>query len=497
MPVPDIRLSQVNDAPIDEDGEYVLYWMIATRRTRWSFALDHAVHRARELQRPLVVLEALRCGYRWASDRIHRFVLEGMSENATRLRELGVPHFAYVETVEGDGSGLLEALADPACVVITDEYPCFFLPSMVSAAGKKLAEDLGRRLEQVDGNGLLPLREPDKTYKRAVHLRRHLQKVLADHLQEMPTEDPLAELDLPAFGGFPDEFTSRWTNSATSLADAALADCQIPDLSVLPIDHSVPPVDGFPGGEASGRDLVERFLDRRLDRYDDDRRNLDDRASSELSAHLHFGHVGTHQVLAALAERHGWDPGRMSGPARGKRVGWWGLPEPVESFLDEIVTWRELGFNMCFRESDYDRYESLPEWARETMTEHLGDKRDAIYDLAEFENARTHDEVWNAAQRELVRDGRIHNYLRMLWGKKIFEWSKTPEDALDVMIELNNKYALDGRDPNSYSGIFWVLGRYDRAWGPERPIYGKIRYMTSAQAKKKLDMKRYLQVYGS
>ena len=487
MPIPDIRLAPVNDADIDEDGDYVLYWMIAQRRTRWNFALDHAVHRARELDKPLVVLEALRCGYQWASDRIHRFVLEGMRDNAARLRELDVPHFAYVETKKGDGSGLLESLAVKACVVITDEYPCFFLPRMVSAVGERLSV----RLEQVDGNGLLPLREPDKTFKRAVDLRRHLQKVLADHLQEMPTEDPLADLDLPSFAGFPDDVTSNWTNSAESLADG-----ELPELSELPIDHSVPPVDDFPGGEASGRDLVERFLDERLDRYDDDRRNLDDRACSELSAHLHFGHVGTHQVLAAVAERHGWDPGRTEGALRGKRTGWWGLPEPVESFLDEIVTWREIGFNMTFREDDYDHYESLPDWALETIEEHLGDEREEIYELADFENAETHDEVWNAAQRELVRDGRIHNYLRMLWGKKIFEWSETPQDALDVMIELNNKYALDGRDPNSYSGIFWVLGRYDRAWGPERPIYGKIRYMTSAQAKKKLDMKRYLEVYG-
>ncbi|MDA8016725.1 MAG: deoxyribodipyrimidine photolyase [Thermoanaerobaculia bacterium] len=489
MAIPHLRLSQVNDAPIIEDGEYVLYWMITQRRTRWNFALDHAVHRALELGKPLVVLEALRCGYPWASDRLHRFVLEGMADNAARLHRLGVPHFSFVETTAGEGAGLLEALATRACVVVTDEFPCFFLPRMVAAAGERLAETC--RLEQVDGNGLLPLRQPDKTFLRAVDLRRHLQKVLAEHLLEMPSEDPLTELDLPECIGFPKTITSRWTNSAP-----ALAKDRLPDLSDLPINHSVPPVNDFSGGESAGQQLLERFLDQRLARYDDDRRNLDDRASSELSAHLHFGHVGVHQVLCAVAGRYRWHPALTSGPLRGRRVGWWGLPEPAESFLDEIVTWRELGYNMCFREDGYDRYESLASWARETIEAHLGDKRDAIYDLETFEHAQTHDDVWNAAQRELVREGRIHNYLRMLWGKKIFEWSETPRDALAVMIELNNKYALDGRNPNSYSGIFWVLGRYDRPWGPERPVYGKIRYMSSEQARKKLDMRGYLVRYG-
>ena len=138
------------------------------------------------------------------------------------------------------------------------------------------------------------------------------------------------------------------------------------------------------------------------------------------------------------------------------------------------MTWRELGFNMCSHRDDYDRYESLPAWAQKTLAEHAQDPRDFVYSLADFETAATYDPLWNAAQRQLVSEGRIHNYLRMLWGKKILEWSATPQDALAVMIELNNKYALDGRDPNSYSGIFWVLGRYDRAWGPERPILARF-----------------------
>jgi len=155
-----------------------------------------------------------------------------------------------------------------------------------------------------------------------------------------------------------------------------------------------------------------------------------------------------------------------------------------------------LGFNFCSRHGDYDQYESLPDWARETLEEHAGDRRPVLYEFDALDSASTHDELWNAAQRQLVREGRMHNYLRMLWGKKVLEWSPSPREAIQHLIELNNRYAIDGRNPNSYSGIFWVFGRYDRAWGPERPIYGKIRYMTSDNTRRKLKLDRYLRTYG-
>jgi deoxyribodipyrimidine photo-lyase len=192
----------------------------------------------------------------------------------------------------------------------------------------------------------------------------------------------------------------------------------------------------------------------------------------------------------------GWNSDRISGKVNGSSNGWWGVEEHVESFLDELITWREVGYNMCSRSDDYDRYESLPKWAQQTLGKHAEDPREYVYTLDEFESAQTHDPLWNAAQRQLVREGRIHNYLRMLWGKKVLEWSASPQAALDVLIELNNKYALDGRNPNSYSGIFWVLGRYDRAWVPERPIFGTIRYMSSDNTARKVRVKDYLRRYG-
>jgi deoxyribodipyrimidine photo-lyase len=177
-------------------------------------------------------------------------------------------------------------------------------------------------------------------------------------------------------------------------------------------------------------------------------------------------------------------------------MGWWGLSEPAEMFLDQLVTWRELGYNFCSHRVDYDRYESLPVWALTTLEKHAPDPRPHRYALPVLEAGETHDPLWNAIQRQLVRDGWFHNYLRMLWGKKILEWSTHPRDALDAMVQLMNRYSLDGRNPNSYTGYFWVLGRYDRPWGPERPIFGTVRYMSSASTARKVRVREYLRRYA-
>ncbi len=197
-----------------------------------------------------------------------------------------------------------------------------------------------------------------------------------------------------------------------------------------------------------------------------------------------------------LMARENWSIDRLTGKPAGKRAGWWNVSPAAEQWLDEFITWRELGFNMASNRDDYDRYESLPEWAQATLRKHIRDCREYLYYLEEFADAKTHDEVWNAAQRQLVAEGFIHNYLRMLWGKKILEWTASPREAIDVMIELNNRFAVDGRDPNSYSGIFWCLGRYDRPWGPERPIFGTVPYMSSDSTKRKLRVKGYLRKFG-
>lgn len=485
MSVPAIRIRDGNAAPLRADGSYVLYWMIASRRLSYNFALDRAIEHARQLRKPLLILEALRCSYQWASDRLHAFVLNGMAHNEETCATQGVRYLPYVETAPGAGSGLLAALAADACVVVTDEYPCFFLPRMVAAAAKKLSV----RLEAVDSNGLLPLRAAQQSFPTAYAFRRFLQKNLPLHLSEFPAAAPLATYDLP-LARLSKHISQRWP-----AASSALLEADATALWQLPIDHQVQPA--IPGGHFHARKCLETFLDLKLGRYLEDRNEPDCHAASGLSPYLHFGHLSVHEVLAGLARREKWKPEKLALRVTGKREGWWNMSPSAESFLDELVTWRELGYNFCSRRNDYDRFESLPDWAQKTLEKHGRDERESVYTLEQFESAVTHDELWNAAQMQLVREGRIHNYLRMLWGKKILEGSRSPREALQVMIHLNNKYAVDGRDPNSYSGIFWCLGRFDRPWAPERPIFGVVRYMSSQNTARKFSVKNYLRKHSN
>ena len=483
--VPALRVSAVNAAPARGDGDFVLYWMVMARRTGWSFALQRAVEWCRALGRPLLVLEALRAGYPWASDRFHRFAIDAMADNAAALAKAGVRHYPYVEPAPGAGTGLLETLAARACVVVTDEFPDFFLPRMIAAAGRKLSV----RLEAVDSNGLLPLRAAPKTYSAAVHFRRFLQGELPAHLDAAPLADPLKKYDVERKASVPREVLERWP-----AASAALLRGDAGTLDALPIDHGVPPVD-FRGGPVHGAEVLRSFVRERLPRYKDERNEPEANAASGLSPYLHWGFVSAHQVLDAVARREGWTPERLGWKPTGAKEGWWGMSPEAEAFLDELVTWRELSYNTAHLVEGHDRYESLPAWARATLEKHAGDDRDLVSPEA-LDEGRSYDALWNATQGQLRREGRIHNYLRMLWGKRFLEWTATPRDALALMLHLNNRWALDGRNPNSVSGIMWTLGRYDRPWGPERAVYGTVRYMSSANTLRKLRVKEYIRRYA-
>ena len=492
MTTPEIRIRRCNDAPVRPEGAYVLYWMIAARRTRWNFGLQRAVEHGRALGLPLVVFEPMRAGHRWACARFHHFVLDGMADNAARIRRLGraCRYYPYMEPRPGAGHGLLEALAARAALVVTDDAPAFFQPRMVAAAAVRLKVGL----EAVDSCGILPFRAPGRTFATAHAFRRHLHRELPAHLAAPPQPDPLSGLPRGAAPPLPESITRRWPPvepdvlSRPSAARAAIGR--------LPIDQAVG-ASVRPGGSAQAASQLDGFVGEKLDRYAADRNHPDRDATSGLSPYLHFGYVSPHEVLLRVAGREGTVlPSATRKRAEGRRTGWWGMSEGAEAFLDQVVTWRELGYIRCAHVPDYDRYEALPEWARTTLGDHAGDPRDAIYDLDALESGRTGDALWNAAQNQLRREGRMHNYLRMLWGKRILEWTPSPADALATMIHLNNKLALDGRGPTAYTGIMWVLGLHDRAWGPERPIFGKVRYMSSANTMRKCRVRRYLAEYG-
>lgn len=483
--VPAVRIRTCNDAPIHPNGSYVLYWMIATRRLVHNFVLDRAIEYCHQLHKPLIIFEPLRCDYQWASDRLHRFIIDGMADNARTCQQHGILYYPYVETAAKHGSGLLEALSVEACVVVTDDFPSFFLPRMVAVAAKRLPV----RLESIDSNGLLPLRATNQVFGRAIDFRRYLQKSLPAHLFDFPETDPLKKVSHFAAPKLAKKITARWPMASTSLLNAAPG-----SLNSLPIDHTVVPWETR-GGHTNARAQMNDFFKNKFAVYNEQRNEPELDVASGLSPYLHFGHISVHEIFSEVVRRENWKPQKLALRVNGSREGWWNMSPTAEGFLDELITWREVGYNFSSHRDDYDQYESLPDWAKKTLKEHTRDERQHLYTLEEFEASKTHDPLWNAAQTQLVREGKIHNYLRMLWGKKILEWSRTPQEAAAIMIQLNNKYALDGRNPNSYSGIFWVLGRYDRPWGPERPIFGLIRYMSSDNTARKFSVKNYIQKY--
>lgn len=486
--VPDLRLRVLRDYPPAEDGAYVLYWMTSARRLSWNFALDRAIEWAAHLGKPLVVFEPVRVGYRWASRRHHQTIIDGMADQADRLADGPVTYVPYVEPEEGAGHGLLAALAADAACVVADESPAFFLPHLLEA-GRNAIEC---RLESVDGNGLLPLAAPERTFSAAYHFRRYLHKELPGHLGDRPRADPLSGLEIPALDAPPAAMSQRW--AAAELTRDETGRARLAGFADLPIESSVDIV-SWRGGETAARERLHAFLADDLPRYAEARNDPGADAVSRLSPALHYGHISAHEVFYAVAAQEGWTPNRISPPHDGRRKGWWGMSEPAEAFVDQLVTWRELGYGYCHYEPEYRSYDTLPEWARDTLEAHASDERPWCYALDEFDEARTHDELWNAAQRQLREEGVIHNYLRMLWGKKILEWSAHPREALEIMVELNNRYAIDGRDPNSWSGIMWVMGRFDRGW-PERPVFGKVRSMSSDSTRRKVDVDPYLRRWG-
>lgn len=466
------RLRLLNPAPA-RPGRFVLYHCSAARRTRFNPALEHAIQRARELRLPLLVVEPLRLGYPHASVRHHRFVVDGMLDNLAAAATGPVRWLPWLETERGAGKGLLARLAEQAALLVVDDWPGFFHPRMIAAAAR-----LPLRVEAVDGAGLYPVRAAGRAFGRAVDFRRHLQRVLAAHLALQPEAEPLrAAFDLPE-APLPAGF------------EAPTAERLEEELARLPLDRSVPAA-GLAGGARAATERLEAFLPR-LHLYPE-RSHPDAQASSGLSPWLHFGHLGAAEVFTRLVARFG--PARF-GPTTGAREQSWGWPEAPQAFMDELVTWRELALNGAAFLPGYEAYEATPDWARRSLETHRGDPRPALYDLETLERARTHDPLWNAAQNELRESGRMHNYLRMLWGKRVLEWTEDPAQAFAWLVHLNDRYALDGRDPNTLAGVGWVFGRYDRPWGPERPVFGLVRYMSSENTARKLRLRDYLARWG-
>jgi deoxyribodipyrimidine photo-lyase len=475
------RIRYSNNRAANLSGTFVLYWMTAFRRLGSNFALDRAVAWAEATGKPLLILESFSLGFPWSSERHFWFVLQGMQEKAKKLQTGPALYLPVLEQSPGDIAKLLSREVGQLVCVITDDYPLRPWQRQI----RQIGESLPICVEAVDSCGLVPLAASSRIFTRAVDFRCFWQKNFRKFLSAQPELDSLPRLPplQPSTSSFIELLRQVAIDPEKWLTHSE-------KLHALPWGRKVFPVE-LPGGTNPARKRLAQFVLNKLEDYDRRRNHPDLEGTSGLSPYLKWGFISTQEIFWEVARAENWSLDRCLQNPLGKK-NFFGMGAGAEEFLDQLFTWREIGFNFAAFSDRYDQFESLPDWATQTLKEHACDKRSYMYTLSDLEHAATHDPVWNAAQTELMAAGTIHNYLRMLWGKKILEWTSSPEEALAFMIELNNKFALDAEDPNSYSGIFWILGRYDRPWGPERPIFGKVRYMSTEAAVRKLKMESYL-----
>ncbi len=447
------RVLQLNDRPTNANARYVLYWMQMYKRVDYNHALVFAVRRANELKLPLVVYEGLKYNYPWASDRLHTFILEGVEEKRIELERLGIRYVFYLQKDADSPKNTVAALAKDAALIVTDDYPCFIIPEH----NRRVAEMAEIPVFAVDSNGVIPMAKFDKEEYAAYTIRPKINKLLERYLKSLQFE----HVDVSGVGLAVDCPETLVTSATIS---ELVAECDI--------DHAVKPSLYYAGGTAAGRERLIKFVNEILPDYDTARSKPDRDGSSRLSSLLHFGFLSPVEI--ALAVRDADAP-----------------QESKDAYLEELIVRRELSFNMTRFNPNYDSLDALPAWVHKTMREHADDERQFNYSLEQLEAGETHDELWNAAQREMVVTGEMHNYVRMLWGKNVIAWSPSYEVAFATLVHLNNKYCLDGRDPNSYAGILWCFGKHDRPW-MERPVFGTIRYMTSGSTGKKFDSKKYI-----
>jgi deoxyribodipyrimidine photo-lyase len=448
------RVTRLNDKPFNIRGRYVLYWMQMYKRVDNNHALIWAVRQANELGLPVVVYEGLKYYYPWANDRLHTFILEGVEEKRSAFAEMGIRYIFYLQQNSDSPKQTVAALAKDAALIVTDDYPCFIIPEH----NRRIAERSDIPVDVVDSNGIVPMSKLDKEEYAAYTIRPKINRVLERYIQPLPQDVPQhSSLDLEV-----------------DCPDTLVTSERISDLVAgCDIDHTVPPSQLYRGGTASGRKRLARFISEILPHYHETRSKPELDGSSRLSSYLHFGFLSALGI--ALAVRGADAP-----------------EEAKDAFLEELIVRRELSFNMTLHNPNYDSLAAAPPWAQATMREHFDDEREAIYSLEELEAGETHDPLWNAAQREMVVTGEMHNYVRMLWGKNVIAWSPSYEIAFETLVHLNNKYCLDGRDPNSYAGILWCFGKHDRPWF-DRPVFGRMRYMTSGSSGKKFNSRKYIE----
>ncbi|MGI9047968.1 MAG: deoxyribodipyrimidine photo-lyase [Rubrobacteraceae bacterium] len=441
------RIRRLNEKDVRE-GEYVLYWMQSSQRAQYNHALEHAIQRANDLDQRLLVVFGLTDGYPEANLRHYTFILEGLKDAQDALKERGIKMVVR----RGSPDEVALDAGKGASLIVTDRG--YMRPQR--RWREKVASEAGCFVEQVESDVVVPVElASGKRETAARTLRPRIHEHLEDFLVELsPTPVEKQSVNMGEDGIDLDDIV------------AVLEDMDL-DRSVEPLSHL------YRGGSTEARRILDSFLENNFGTYVKNRNQPQTDDVSHMSKYLHFGHVSPVQLALAI---------RDSGAQR----------EDVDSYLEEVIVRRELSMNFVYYTPDYDSYSSLPDWAKKTLEEHKEDGREYSYSREQLENAGTHDPYWNAAMNEMRYTGYMHNYMRMYWGKKILEWSNTPEYAYRTTLYLNNKYFLDGRDPNSYANVSWVFGQHDRGW-KEREVYGKVRYMSSGGLERKAKPEQYVE----
>lgn len=437
------RIKNLNEKD-DTSGKFIIYWMQQSQRTHFNHALTYAIQQANSYKLPLLVYFGLTNTFPEANLRHYRFMLEGLKEIEEELKQQEIK---FILRIESPFKGI-QKLSDEAKMIIVD---CGYT-RIQQKWRSRVASQINCPLIQVESDVIVPVQTTSsKEEYGAYTIRPKISKHLELFIEDMPRY--------------------RIKNSSISY-----------DFNKQPLDHidsllktlslntSVAPSPRYHGGYSQAKNLLHIFLTKKLKYFESKRNNPASEVSSQLSPYLHFGQISPVQIaLEALKQPY----------------------KEKTAFLEELIIRRELSMNFVYYNKQYDTLHCLPEWAYNSLADHAKDKRDYLYSLKELEQAQTHDRYWNAAQQEMVLTGKMHGYMRMYWGKKIIEWTQTPQQAFEYALLLNNKYELDGRDPNGYAGVAWCFGKHDRAW-KERPIFGKIRYMKDKGLQRKGDLESYI-----
>ncbi|MDD2518375.1 MAG: deoxyribodipyrimidine photo-lyase [Bacilli bacterium] len=432
------RIKYLNDKKT-KDNSFVVYWMQNSQRTKYNHALEYSISRANDLNKPLLVYFGITDQYPEANLRHYQFMIEGLKEVKEQLLKRNIKMIIRHISPE---LGAIE-IAQQAVLMVVD---CGYL-KIEREWRQKVAQNINIPLVQVEANVVVPIEEVSlKEEYSARTIRSKIKNLIPFYTK------PFYEEELE--------------NSSLQIK-TEFKEFDLNDLSQLVIDRTITPSKRILGGTSSAERKLDLFIKSKLGKYAELKNDPSLDYQSQLSPYLHFGQISPVYIFHKVSNLNS------------------------EIFLEELIIRRELAINFVYYNNDYDNYQSIPEWAKKTLDNHVNDPRPHLYNLSQLENYQTHDVYWNAAQKEMVITGKMHGYMRMYWGKKIIEWTDNPGTAYQFMIYLNNKYSLDGRDPNGYAGIAWCFGKHDRPWR-EREIFGYVRYMNYKGLQRKFNIDLYV-----